>query len=519
MARSLLCALLLFGGAFAAAVLNYVHCEAARRKEQMSNVAEVEQLLAVTRKSLLIPPRNAYEAENTYMAGVERLKEARTKLSRFSGEYVERLLRDADQLEQSINNMVLQRNNPVDVLLDVDFDVEAVEGDLDEVAAAEQEMEKLEGRKKQGGRKTKNKKLQTKVENTETKEEVIDASDPTPQGLMTQKEESEDAVIAESAEVEVEEVAKYAECTSADIPQEAIGEGRCLRIPGTPLVRLDFAAPVEYDGVECRCRVQLHRAVVIALTYGTPSTMTIPLVATEDNLQAVDVEEEREDVEDETKLVELDDTTAIAELSKQLVAEYDAILGEKEEEENATELLPLGVLPRLRDLLRAFTFLPWVILMCHGGYFAGGVFVDNEPVVHKVFQRYVVRKKQGGKQSSSEKEGGSYGSVGSQIRRAQETKWKIDVRDILLSWRNYIDAAAIVLYVAPGPQNRAVLTDFSGLPATTTGKGERAVSPVSVQDPRVHKAPLTTHRPTFQEVQRIYKTVSTCTVEYVRYLE
>ncbi|RNF03240.1 putative ankyrin repeat and zinc finger domain protein [Trypanosoma rangeli] len=518
MARSLLCVLLLCGGAFAAAVLNYVYYEAAGRKEQMSNVAEIEQLLAVTRKSLMIPPRNAYEAENTYMASVERLKEARTKLSRFSGEYVERLLRDADQLEQSANNMVLRKSNPVDVLLDVDFDVEAVEGDLDEVAAAEQEMEKLEGRKKQGGRKTKNKKLQTKVENTETKEEVIGASDLTLQASMTQKEESEEAVIAESAEAEVEEVAKYAECTSTDIPQEALGEGRCLRIPDTPLVRLDFATPVEYDGIECRCRVNLYRVVVMALTYGAPSTMTIPIVATEDDLQPVNVEEELQAVEDETKLVELDDTTATAELSKQLVAEYDAILGEKEEE-GATELLPLVVLPKLRDLLRVFTFLPWVILMCHGGYFAGGVFVDNKPVVHKAFQRYVVRKKQGGKQSSSEKEGGSYGSVGSQIRRAQEIKWKMDVRDILLSWRNYIDAAAIVLYVAPGPQNRAVLTDFSGLPAITTGKGERAVSPVSVQDPRVHKAPLTTHRPTFQEVQRIYKTVSTCTVEYVRYLE
>ncbi|RNF18945.1 putative ankyrin repeat and zinc finger domain protein [Trypanosoma conorhini] len=533
MARSLLCVLLIFGGVFAAAVLNSVSREAARRKEQMSSVAEVERLLAVTRKSLAIPPRNTYEAENTYMANVERLKEARAKLDPFSGEYVERLLRDMDQLEQEVNKMVLRKSNTVDALLDVDFDAGAVEDDVDEVEAAEQEMErKREGRKKQGGRKTKAKKSQTKIDNTETTEEVTVVSDPTLSGAMPHKKEKEEATIVEAAEVDVEEVAKYTECSSSDIPQEAIGQGRCLRIPGTPLVRLDFTTPVEYDGIECQCRVLLHRAVVTALTYGAPSATPIPLVATADNSLPVNIEEEPprtlteavkqeelQDADDEAKLVELDDATATAELSKQLVAEYDAILGEKEEEESSTKLLPLDVPPKLRDSLRLFTFLPWVILMCHGGYFAGGVFLNNKPVVHKAFQRYVVRKKQGGKQSSSEKEGGSYGSVGSQIRRAQEIKWKTDVRDILLSWRNYIDAAAIVLYVAPGPQNRAVLTDFSGLPAVTTGKGERAVSPVSVQDPRVRKAPLTTHRPTFQEVQRIYKAVSTCTVEYVRCLQ
>ncbi|KAH8604199.1 hypothetical protein ERJ75_001744300 [Trypanosoma vivax] len=141
--------------------------------------------------------------------------------------------------------------------------------------------------------------------------------------------------------------------------------------------------------------------------------------------------------------------------------------------------------------------------------------MDGKPLVHKAFQRYVVRKKQGGKQSSNEKDSGSYGSIGSQIRRAQEIKWRIEVRDILLRWRHYINAAALVLYVAPGPQNRSVLMDFSTLPAVTMEHGEPAVSPINARDPRVHRAPLTTYRPSFQEVQRIYNTVSKCTVQYV----
>ncbi|EKG03307.1 hypothetical protein TCSYLVIO_005653 [Trypanosoma cruzi] len=514
--------------------MNYMCCEIARMKEGMPSVAEVESLIALTRRSLAIPPRNVYEAENAYLANVERLKEARMKLGQFTGEYVERLLREMDKLEQDLNEMVIRKSNPVDALLDVDFDAEGMDNELDEVAAAEKEMEKKrDGRKKQGGRHTSNKKMQAKAVITNKREGLGGTSDLTPEGAVAQEEEKDTATVAETADVEVEVLAKYNECSSSEIPQEVLGPGRCLMVPNTPLVRLDFTSPVDYDGILCQCRVTLHRAVVTALTYGVSSTTASNCVAAEKSLEIVKADgddeppcnvsgairhEERQDAEDEVELEEMDEASVIAKLSKQLVAEYDAAQGGKEDEESGNNLLPLEVPPKLCDSLRSFTFLPWVILMCHGGYFAGGVFLDKKPVVHKAFQRYVVRKKQGGKQSSNEKEGGSYGSVGSQIRRAQEVKWKTDVRDILLSWRNYIDAAAIVLYVAPGPHNRAVLTDFSGLPAITTGNGERAVSPVSLKDPRVRKAPLTTHRPTFQEVQRIYMTVSTCTVEYVRCL-
>lgn len=169
---------------------------------------------------------------------------------------------------------------------------------------------------------------------------------------------------------------------------------------------------------------------------------------------------------------------------------------------------------------------PVTVLMCHGGYFAGAVFVAGIPVVHKSFQRYVVRKKQGGKQSS---QGAVAGSAGSQIRKMQEVRWRVDVKCILDDWRPFIDASWLIAYVAPSPENRKILTDFSvdWQPRVSTARpppvpsmqqffsrspalkpSDALKSPVDIAgDARVFSAPLTTHRPTFAEVQRIYETV------------
>ncbi|ORC91944.1 putative ankyrin repeat and zinc finger domain protein [Trypanosoma theileri] len=512
----------------------------------MSSLDEIQQLIKATRISLATPPRNAYEAENTYNANIERLRDGRQKLGNFSGEYVEKLLHELDKLEQEVHASVIKQTNPVDALLQVDFTAEEGEnedGIDEELITAEREVgKKLESKKKQGGRKTKTKtKKQSKTGDSQ-KESVL-AKEEEKEGKKGEKavvstvspqKQLEPLQSEEADEGEVVEVAKFTDCNSNEIPQEAVGPGRCVLIPNTPLARLDFTSPVEYDGILCQCRVTLHRAVVTALSYGTPVTETVKMVP-EDNLTSIDTandenlyssdltieakgeEEEEEEMEKEEKEKgsESDEDSVTAELSKQLIAEYDAMQDEKEEEDGGTKLLPQDVPPKLCTSLRSFTFLPWVILMCHGGYFAGGVFMDGKPVVHKSFQRYVVRKKQGGKQSSHEKDSGSYGSIGSQIRRAQEIKWRLDVRDILLRWRPYIDAAALVLYVAPGPQNRAVLTDFSQLPPLPG----RPVSPVGLRDPRVRRAPLTTHKPSFQEVQRTYQLLSTCTVEYIRSLK
>ncbi|CBH14443.1 hypothetical protein, conserved [Trypanosoma brucei gambiense DAL972] len=509
-----------------------------------SPIAVVEKLLADTRVCLKIQPRNAYQAEGAYMSSMERLKEAREKISGFSGEYVDRLLKEVDELERAVNEMILARTNSVETLLGVDFGEEEGEDGNDEATLVARELEKKrEEKKKRSKAKAKSKKTERKGKEGQEKE----TGDNVGVGPSSKPEETEHQVENEETTVvgEVKVLTTYADCKSRDIPQEVVGSGKCIPVLNTPLAHLLFDTVVEYDGCPCTVRVALHRAVVVALTFGRPPSSTIEsaneskveatdsdnvgdgvvvlpevddnlakMLVDEDLLVDVESDENEDDVADGDAE---DDGGATAELSKQLVAEFDAIQEEKKQEEEGggSKRLPSDISTKLWGSIRSFTFLPWVILMCHGGYFAGGVFIEGEPVAHKAFQRYVVRKKQGGKQSSNEKEGGSYGSIGSQIRRAQEIRWRVEVRDILMRWRNYINAAALVLYVAPGPKNRAVLTDFSTLPATTLENGERAVSPVNLRDPRVHKAPLTTHRPCFQEVQRIYGTVSTCTVDYV----
>jgi hypothetical protein len=196
-------------------------------------------------------------------------------------------------------------------------------------------------------------------------------------------------------------------------------------------------------------------------------------------------------------------------LSQQLVAEYDA-KSEDEQEKQFLKNLPTTLAPPL-GYLRLISTATWVVVMCHGGSFAGAVFVNTKPILHKAFHRYVVRKKQGGKQSSHEKGGGASNSAGGQIRKSQEIKWKVSVRDILCSWREHVDRAWVILYVAPGPDNRSILTDFSLLPASASS-GSREKSPIDMRDGRVRSAPLTTHKPTFKEVRRIFETVSRCTI-------
>lgn len=188
------------------------------------------------------------------------------------------------------------------------------------------------------------------------------------------------------------------------------------------------------------------------------------------------------------------------------------------------------------NMLATISIAPWTVVLCHGGYFAGAVYVQGVPIIHKAFHRYTVRKKQGGKQSNQE---GIAGSAGSQIRKAQEKKFGEDVQVILDAWRGLIDASWFVFYAAPSPSNRKLLVTFNpavsraavqekplmyeqasevgakagrggAVPKLRTSSPDQ--SPLQFDDPRVHSVPMTTKRPVFAEVQRVYETLSRCTL-------
>jgi hypothetical protein len=356
-------------------------------------------------------------------------------------------------------------------------------------------------------------------------------------------------------------LATYSDILFGAIPPDAL-KGRCdvRLVENSPMAELSCTHPVrttDFDGQATTVTVTMYRAILGCIANGPPtaqlsdpeaegekrksrSPQASPQPQPQPQPQSnptlyEDIDEcvitssedgEDEDEKDQAEVAQVSERKRSKVFAKMGSEEYDvlndastALVAEystREEDLSATEDmlggLPKVLLPPLEHILR-LSMAPWIVVMCHGGYFAGAVFINCRPILHKAFHRYVVRKKQGGKQSSHDKGGGSGGSAGGQIRRAQEIKWKLTVRDILLSWRGYIDAAWVILYVAPGPENRAILSDFSLLPPPASGQREK--SPINTKDdPRVRSAPLTTHRPSFKEVRRIYETVSCCTVRH-----
>ena len=329
------------------------------------------------------------------------------------------------------------------------------------------------------------------------------------------------------------------------IPPYALETPCNISLPvNTPFARLEYTTPVSHascnqDPVQAVVHIQMYRAVLAAVWRGPPAVHSnqaqaapihpqeMSYIDADDEDEAVvvvDCDDSGDDTEGTRRVWDrmassdsytntktIDEFDVVREMADELVQDFNDTPVEDDIGNGLPHALPSPV-----PFFRSITDAPWTVLMCHGGYFAGAVFVNRKAVIHKAFQRYVVRRKAGGKQSKCDKTGGCMSSAGSQIRRHNELKWKIIVRDILIAWSELIGQSWIILYVAPGPENRSVLTDFSNIPASAGGGSGKGVpkSPIDIKDPRVRSAPLTTHRPTFKEVTRIFETVSKCQVDY-----
>ncbi|KAK9908857.1 hypothetical protein WJX75_003876 [Coccomyxa subellipsoidea] len=150
----------------------------------------------------------------------------------------------------------------------------------------------------------------------------------------------------------------------------------------------------------------------------------------------------------------------------------------------------------------------WVVLLSRGGHFAATIFNvsggrlsgqgkhDGPPyevLVHKTFHRYVVRAKAGGRQSAKDATGKSIKSAGSALRRHNEAALEREIQDTLKSWKERLQAAALIFVHAPS-SNAAAL--FGGdHPALERG------------DARIRSVPFTTRRPTFTETKRVLTTL------------
>ncbi|KAG5492922.1 hypothetical protein JKF63_01502 [Porcisia hertigi] len=511
-------------------------------------LGDVETKITAVLKSLHDAPRTIYEAENLYQLNRERIAAIYAALADLSGDYVDQLrvrCGEAEKAVQAKRATGVAGTTAVDNAFSLDFAIEEAQAQNEAeiqsamAAAASGSRRPKKSNAKEKPTKKKNGEEGHKKRSKQTMDHELSAP---PHPLRRSSSSSEEDVAAKATSSVLtrwEVISRVDSLISREVPSALLtsGRGTCEAVPNTPLARAYFTSEMEWEGTPCHCAVELYRCVMIAMAYGEPqlswtecenrvlsqsapepelNTMEkgcfSPHTSKNDRMGSPKASSDSDDEGSQGNSALGDEDMT---LSEQLVAEYDLAQQAEEEKDTDTSTLPQVVSARFQERLRSFSDEVWVILLCHGGYFSGGVFVKGTCVAHKTFQRYVVRKKQGGKQSSNAKDVGSYNSVGSQIRAAQEVKWRIDVRNILLDWIPYIQASSFILYAAPGPQNRAALTDFS-LPAAASVGGNKSISPVQLKDPRVSRVPLTTHRPTFEEVKRIYSVCSLCSVLYVR---
>eukprot|EP00796_Vickermania_ingenoplastis_P005467 gene5467-3941_t len=457
----------------------------------MSSIEEIEKVVLLVEKSFKSWVRNDYERQNLTSNNLARLGKAKLDLCSFRGDYVSTLRQRIGTLEHTLVNQEADYQQRAETSHAFKIDFEDSGDTNEEIDAAEKGP--CSARKSKSG-KAQSKAWRWGQKNT-TNSGPGRGCARTPYG-----------------------VPRTCSCT-ARFPKKLWGDGMAFALPGTPFTGVEFDTAVEYDFQKCFCRVELYRCVFIAGLRGKPLKSLDPSAETIAARQLDEVrgdeaassEGSDADMGDEDTPDTRDD---LALLSEHLIKQYDA--DEAEEEDMSKTLFPQAVRGDDCWWIHGISASVWTVLLCHGGYFAGGVFSGGKCLVHKAFQRYVVRKKQGGKQSSAQKDGGSFGSIGSQIRAAQEVKWRIDVRDLLLEWKRFIDASSVILYAAPGPSNRSILVDFSLVPrGASDSKTAELPSPVSVKDPRVRKVPITTHRPSFAEVQRIYDEVNAVNIVYV----
>lgn len=135
-----------------------------------------------------------------------------------------------------------------------------------------------------------------------------------------------------------------------------------------------------------------------------------------------------------------------------------------------------------------------VLLLSSGGYFAGAVYRGGRVVVHKRVARYTSRKKQGGAETKHRRRrGGRTGrSAGGQMRAANAKKLDEDVASLMVQWRGELSQCSRVFLVA-------------GDTRPFFGPG----SPLAADDVRLRRVPITTHRPSQAEVERIVRTLAT----------
>ncbi|KAL7917576.1 hypothetical protein ACQKWADRAFT_306466 [Trichoderma austrokoningii] len=125
---------------------------------------------------------------------------------------------------------------------------------------------------------------------------------------------------------------------------------------------------------------------------------------------------------------------------------------------------------------------------------AGSTTMNREATVlaHKTFHRYTTRRKQGGSQSANDNAKGKAHSVGSSLRRYNETALVEDIRALLHDWKVLLDTSELLFIRATGTTNRRTLF----------GPYEGQV--LQANDARIRGFPFSTRRATQNELMRSF---------------
>ena len=131
------------------------------------------------------------------------------------------------------------------------------------------------------------------------------------------------------------------------------------------------------------------------------------------------------------------------------------------------------------------------ILLCHGGSFSLAIFDEKDKCIfRKSDKRYVVRKKQGGRQLQKDKVSGKkIKSVGSGIRRANEEKHQHAIHEIVKECADLLNECAVIAAHAPGI-NKQILV----------GKGQ-AFHPYL---DKMRQIAINTKKANFTEVEKVH---------------
>eukprot|EP00455_Lapot_gusevi_P049655 TRINITY_DN7080_c0_g1_i11.p1 TRINITY_DN7080_c0_g1~~TRINITY_DN7080_c0_g1_i11.p1 ORF type:complete len:159 (-),score=9.20 TRINITY_DN7080_c0_g1_i11:16-492(-) len=141
--------------------------------------------------------------------------------------------------------------------------------------------------------------------------------------------------------------------------------------------------------------------------------------------------------------------------------------------------------------------------------FAGAVYQGGQCIAHKTFRRYVVRAKRGGRQITKDaSRGGSFGSVGSMMRRHHETRLREEIHQLLVSWQQYLTTAYRIFLHAPGQVNRDILYGH-GDENVDLHTGEPLPGFLIRGDDRIFSIPFNMRQANLEQASLAYRTLFT----------